>query len=115
MIEIFKEQPILVTLAIYAIIQITKIYLKKAKKGAFWRKYREYIPYVVILLGVCVSAVFARYFGYSDSDIMRLLQDAFYVGGGAVTADQMLKLPEKYLRDKGLLKPDEPDETNIIQ
>lgn len=106
-----KDHPWMVTLAIYAIIQITKIYLKKSKKTAFWTKYRDYIPYVAILLGIATSAVFAKYFGFSDSDLLNLMQDSFYVGGSAITLDQMLKLPEKWLRDRGIIQP---DETNII-
>ena len=105
MIETLKEHPWMLTLGIFALIQIVKIYLKKSKKGAFWMKYRDYVPYVAILLGIVISAVFAKYFGFSDSDLLNLLQDAFYVGGSAITVDQLLKLPEKMLRDKGYLAP----------
>lgn len=111
MLETLKDHPMLITLGTYALIQILKITLKKAQNGTFWKKYREYMPYVAILVGVVISAVFARFFGYTDEQIIELLRDAFYVGGSAVTIDQMLKLPERKLVEKGYL---DTDKTNII-
>lgn len=103
-VETAKELPFGMTLIFFAVIQIAKIVIKRYKDHAIWQKVREFVPYIALLLGGIFSLILAQYYGYTNDEIKLILQDAFYVGGGAVTLDQLLKPLEKRTRSMFGLK-----------
>jgi Mg2+/Co2+ transporter CorB len=98
MIEAIKDTPISISLVIFAVIQMVKIFVKQHQGSDLWRKYREYIPYGILVITGIFMWFLAHYFGYTNDQINNLLQDAYFVGSGSVMFDQLLKPVERRMR-----------------